>query len=70
MPLCSQKLHAQDLMTREVLTVPTLADMESVKKALNSPYNAFPVLNTAGRMVGLVGRTVLLKLVEGKIFYD
>lgn len=57
-------------MSKEVLTLPALADMDSIAKALHSTHNGFPVMNTSGRMVGLVNRGVILKLIEGKNFYD
>lgn len=58
------------IMAKEVITVPTIADMSSCSRALQSCHNAFPVVNTAGCFVGLISKNVLSVLIEQKEFYD
>ena len=57
-------------MANEVITLPSIANMESCKKALKSHHNGFPVLNTAGRLVGLIPKSIVVRLLEKKAFYD
>lgn len=58
------------IMAQEVVTMPSIADMGSFKRALVTEHAAFPVLNSANRLVGLIGRNNLVRLLEHKAFYD
>ena len=57
-------------MSKTVVTLPTIANMEACKKALQSHHNGYPVVNTAGRLVGLIPKCIVVKLLEKKDFYD
>ena len=57
-------------MKKDVVTLSTISNMESCKKALQSPHNAFPVVNTAGRLVGLMPKNIVVAILEKKHFYD
>ena len=57
-------------MASEVVTLATISNMESCKKALQSRHNSFPVLNTADRLVGLIPKSIVVRLLEKKAFYD
>lgn len=57
-------------MSKELVTLSTIANMTACKKALQSEHNAFPVLNTAGRLVGLIPKRFVVKILEKKSFYD
>ena len=57
-------------MAKDPITVPTIANMEACKKALQSHHNAYPVINTAGRLVGNIPKSMLVKILEKKSFYD
>ena len=57
-------------MIRDPVTLQTISNMRQVKAALESGHNAFPVLNTAGRLVGLVPKSMVLTIVEKKSFYN
>ena len=63
-------IKASVVMTKEVVTLPTIANMEACKKALQSPHNGFPVINTANRFVGLIPKSMVVKILENKAFYD
>ena len=43
--------------------------MESVRKALITTHHAFPVVNTAGKIVGQIHQSILVKLLKKKAFY-
>ena len=57
-------------MSKELVTLPSIANMESCKKALQSHHNAYPVINTAGRLVGVIPKHMVVKILEKKAFYD
>ncbi len=44
--------------------------METCKKALQSHHNAYPVVNTAGRLVGLIPKHFIVRILEKKQFYN
>ena len=69
-PDAVRSLHAFDIMSKNVLTVPSVADMPSLKKAMDSDFIQFPVLNTAGHMVGLVNKWCIKCLLQNKMYYD
>lgn len=66
----SKYIRAGQIMATEVITLPTIANMEACKKALQSHHNGYPVVNTAGRLVGLIPKCMVVKLLEKKQFYD
>lgn len=57
-------------MSKDVLTIPSIIDMRTVELALSSNYNAFPVLNSSGHLVGLLPKNILNELAKEKRFYD
>jgi len=57
-------------MSKNLITVQTIAEMRAISKALQSEHNGFPVLNTAGNLVGLVSKNVLNELALQKTFYE
>ena len=57
-------------MATEVISLPSIANMEAVRKALESHHQAFPVVNTADRLVGLIPKSTIITLLEQKAFYD
>ena len=68
-PSSSLNLPAYKVMAKQVVSLPTITDVESVRKALVTTHNAFPVVNTAGNLVGLVQKGILVKLLSKKAFY-
>lgn len=57
-------------MSKTLISVPSIAEMRSIKKALDSDHQAFPVLNTAGHLIGLLPKVVLNEIMKQKLFYD
>jgi hypothetical protein len=57
-------------MSKDVVYLSTIADMESIRQALTSGHNAFPVLNTANCQIGLIPKSILFVLIEQKAFYS
>ncbi len=55
-------VKVEEVMTREVATVhPEATLAEVVEKLLDKPYTALPVVDRAGRLLGVVGDTDLLE---------
>ena len=59
-PRQNKNLRAHTIMASDVVTLKTISDMPTCKKALETNHNAFPVLNTASRLVGLMPRSILV----------
>lgn len=68
-PNSQSRLKAEKFMVKEVLSLPSIAEMSDIRKALTSTHSGFPVLNTAGNLVGLIPKHVLIILLEKKAFY-
>ena len=68
-PKSSKYLKACQIMATNVISLPTIANMDSCRTALYSPHNSFPVLNSAGRLVGTIPKSILVRLLELKAFY-
>ena len=49
--------------------MPTISDVESIKKALLTTHHGFPVVNTAGKIVGHIPQSMIVKLLKKKAFY-
>lgn len=69
-PDSTKYLKASVIMAKEPITLPTIANMAACKVALQSHHNAYPVVNTAGRLVGLIPKRFVVKILEKKAFYD
>ena len=69
-PESTKYLKASVIMAKDPVTLPTIANMGACKLALQSHHNAYPVVNTAGRLVGLIPKRLVVKILEKKAFYD
>ena len=58
------KKRARKAMVRDVVTIPTVANISEIRKCLDTSHQAFPVINTADNMIGLIPRLMLYRLVE------
>lgn len=56
-------------MTKDTITISSVADMEEISKVLDTDHSAWPCLNVAGNLCGVIGKSVLIKLLEKKAFY-
>ena len=55
-PETTKRTKASQIMATSVISLSTIANMESCKRALESHHNSFPVLNTAGKLVGVISK--------------
>ena len=69
-PKETKNLLASVVMSKDLVTIPTIANMDACKKALETDHAAFPVVNTAGKLVGLIPKNFIIKVLEKKAFYD
>ncbi len=59
-PGASKQLMAHQFMAKDLITLNSIADMPSMKKALESPHNNFPVMNSDGKCIGMMSRNFLV----------
>ena len=69
-PLQLRGIEIQEFMNTDVLSVPTLISIDQLKTVIQAKHSAFPVTNTANRLVGLISRHSLTVLAREKVFYD
>jgi CBS-domain-containing membrane protein len=69
LPAETECLPVKDFMTCEVTTIPSVTDMASIRACFATTHEAWPVMNTAGNMVGRIPKSVLVKLIKFKAFY-
>ena len=59
------------MMQSVVTTMPFIVKVEQAFKDLEcTNYNGFPVLNNAGRPIGIIERDVLIAMIEEKAWYQ
>ena len=52
------------------MSIPTICSVTQLREAVEKHHSAFPVTNTANRLVGLIPRTMLIVLGKQRAFYD
>ena len=57
-------------MSPLVLTVEGICSVEYLRDILKKPFNMFPVVNTAGNIVGIMPKSFLIVLVENHHWVD
>lgn len=65
-----ENLEACEIMSVGMVSLPSLCTANQVREALMSRHGAYPVTNTANRLVGLIPRRMLITLTEKRAFYD
>lgn len=69
-PSLNKSLTAFNLMHSPVTTFPFIAKVGDIYQQLErTSYNGFPVLNSAGRPVGIIERDILITMIEHKAWY-
>lgn len=56
-------------MSEDVLTCKTVVSVKEIEVLLHSKHNGFPVINAAGKVVGVIARDFLIILIRNKAFY-
>ena len=66
--LCRAAIGVEHMVHKKFITFPDDEPLVSVKhKILDSPYQAFPIVDEQGRTVGILSKTDLLKKVERQL---
>ena len=68
-PRPNRSKPVMDMMVCDVVTIPSIANMESIRKCLATTHQAFPVLNSAGNIIGLMPRHSIAVLFKNQAFY-
>jgi len=58
-----------EMMVLDVVTLPAVADMESIRRCLATTHQAFPVMNSAGNLIGLMPRRAIAVIFKHQSFY-
>lgn len=69
-PKQTRNVRADVVMAKNPVALQSVCDMDSIRTALETTHNAFPVLNVSGKLVGLIPKNILVTLVVKKAFYD
>lgn len=68
-PEDEEEIRAFELMSDGLISIKSVSEIWVVQRALKSSHNGFPVLNSAGNLVGLCPRNVLDTLCQKEAFY-
>jgi predicted transcriptional regulator len=69
-PKSQKHVTAFTVMSSPVVTVEGLVSVEYLQEILKHQYSTFPVLNSAGNMVGLIPKNFIITLIKNHAFYD
>jgi hypothetical protein len=68
-PEATNHVKVKFLMQKEIKTIHSVASMKEIRESLATSHGAWPVLNIAGNLCGVMPRSILHKLVTQKAFY-
>jgi hypothetical protein len=56
-------LKIKSIMVSDVQTLPSVADMKSIRACFDTTHSAWPVLNVSGNLCGVMPKNILVKLI-------
>jgi hypothetical protein len=68
-PEATNHVKVKFLMQKEIKTIHSVASIKEIRESLATSHGAWPVLNIAGNLCGVMPRSILHKLVTQKAFY-
>ena len=69
LPKATKRMKVKDFMAEEVVTIPSVCDMQNIEKCFETTHEGWPVLNVAGNLCGIIPKSVLVTLLQKKHFY-
>lgn len=69
-PAEARDIVLSDVMRMDTVCLTTICTVKEVTEALKQGRAGYPVLNTAGRLVGLIPTHMLVTLIHKRSFYD
>jgi len=57
-------------MSSPVVTIEAIVSVDYLRDVLVEPFSTFPVLNSAGNMVGVIPKNFLIVLIKNFWWYD
>ena len=69
-PESCKDITAFQIMSHNPVTVEGIIAVEHLISLLQEPFSSFPVLNSAGNMVGIISKNFIIKLIELKHFVN
>jgi len=69
-PKVNRKMRSVDIMVRKVEFVESVPTVERLAQVLQTTHSAFPVLNMAGNIVGMIPKNFIIILLENHRWYS
>lgn len=58
------------VLKEDLVTITSVAEISEIKTCLETSHSAFPVMNLAGNLCGVMPRKVICQLLEKSHFYN
>lgn len=62
-------MKVKDFMVNDVVTIPSVCTMDDVKNVFSTSHEAWPVMNMAGNLCGVIPKSVLVVILKHRAFY-
>lgn len=69
-PTTNRNVTAFQLMASPVVTIEAIVSVDYLRDILKEPFSTFPVLNSAGNLVGMMPKNFLLVLIKNHKWLD
>lgn len=69
-PKVNRKMRSVEIMATKVEFVESVSSVERLAQVLQTTHSAFPVLNMAGNIVGMIPKNFLIILLENHRWYS
>ena len=73
MPLQNEEFRVKDLLekrSQEVQVVESVCQVERLAEVLDNEFSSIPVVNMAGRIIGMIPKNFVIVLIENHHWYD
>lgn len=68
-PMPCKGIIAEQMMTKDVVTLERVDTLENIAKALASGHHAFPILNTSRNLIGIIPRNFIITILTHGGYY-
>lgn len=68
-PKVNQFMKVEHMMEHNVITTNSVCKVSEARRLLETSHAAWPIFNLAGNLCGLIGRSVLIRLIAQKAWY-
>lgn len=68
-PLPCRGIIAENLMAKNIVTVQRVDSLENISKVCTTSHHSFPVMNAAGKMIGMIPKNFIITLLQNRGYY-